>query len=448
MNLLLLAFLVLGLFLGCTSVIISDDSYLWLEEIEGEQAMSWVNAENSKTLKTLENEKKYKRYFDDAIKVMTSKERIPYGSIRNDYVYNFWQDNKNVRGIWRRTKLADYKKSRPNWEVILDIDKLAKMENENWVYKGVDCLAPQFNRCLLSLSRGGGDASEVREFDIGTKQFVEGGFFVPEAKSHFSWYDMDTLLIGTNWGEGSMTNSGYPQEQRIWKRGTPLSSAKLLFKGNKSDVSVGAFRDFKTDSQWTFLSRSISFYETEYYFVTPDWELIRIPIPADSGLEGVFKGEILVQLKSPWKFKTAKGENIVYSTGSLLSFSAEKFLRSKTIEEIRTIFVPSSKSSLMYVATTKNFVFFSVLENVKGRVFKAQFNGGKWQDSLVKLPDNGSAGIVSANSFSDDVLLTFQSFTIPDQLLLSRGGSIYPQVIKSLPQQFNSSHIEVKQAAA
>ncbi|MCB9086079.1 MAG: S9 family peptidase [Bdellovibrionaceae bacterium] len=440
-----------GIFAGCstsTKTGTVGDPYIWLEEIEGEKALSWVREQNGHSLNLLEKDDRFTDYMSTAQKILTSDDRIPYGRIRNGFVYNFWQDKTNVRGVWRRTRLAEYRKTKPNWEVLLDLDKLAEVEKENWVYKQVSCLPPDYDRCLLFLSRGGKDASVVREFNVKTKEFVKNGFFVPEGKTWLGWYDKNTLLIGTNFGPDSLTDSGYPMEQRIWKRGTPLAEAKLLFKGQKTDVGVWAYRAFRPEGQAVLLSRSITFYESQNFYVKPNNESVEIPVPKDAEIHGLFEGEMIVQTKSPWKIRNDKGVHQEVKSGSLVSFSAARFLRSGKIEEVKEIFVPTKRSSLLSSSTSENALFFSVLDNVKGQVFRAKFRGSRWRVQPVKLPDNGSASVISADDFTRDVLISFQSFTIPNRLYLAKNGSRFPQIIRSLPDQFNGKDLKVEQMEA
>src|SRR5690606_12912921 len=116
-------------------------------------------------------------------------------------------DAQHVKGIYRRTTLNEYRKKDPKWETVLDIDELAKRENENWVWGGITCLYPTFDRCLVSLSRGGSDAKVTREFDVKSRKFIADGFSLPEAKSYVSWKDKDTIYVATDFGPGSLTTS-------------------------------------------------------------------------------------------------------------------------------------------------------------------------------------------------------------------------------------------------
>ena len=119
-----------------------EDPYLWLEEVTGEKALAWVKAQNERSLKELGTPDQA-ALKDRLLAIYDSKDKIPYVSKRGKYLYNFWRDEKNVRGLWRRTTLDQYRRKQPRWETLLDIDALAKQENENWLYAGTTCLRPE-----------------------------------------------------------------------------------------------------------------------------------------------------------------------------------------------------------------------------------------------------------------------------------------------------------------
>mgnify|MGYP000536612725 CR=1 FL=1 len=184
-----------------------QDPYLWLEEVEGKRALEWVEERNKHSLDLLEGDQRFKGLMESALKVYNATDKIAYGSIEGGEIHNFWQDAQNVRGVWRKTTLTSYASDNPVWTTVLDYDALAETEGENWVYKGRDCLHGT-TRCLIRLSRGGGDAVVVREFDTETGTFIEGSFQTPEAKQNIAWVDENTILIGTDFGEGTMNESG------------------------------------------------------------------------------------------------------------------------------------------------------------------------------------------------------------------------------------------------
>ena len=220
------------------------DPYLWLEDVGGDKPLAWVKEQNAVALKELQAQPDYPGIHERLKTILNSKERIPYVTKHGDFYYNFWRDAQHTRGIWRRTTLEQYQKAEPQWETVLDIDKLAAEENENWVWHGVSCLYPKGEQCLVQLSRGGGDAHVVREFDVAKRRFVTDGFNLPEAKSDIGWIDADTIFVSTDFGEGSMTTSGYPRIVKEWKRGTPLAAAATLYEAKAEDLGVGAYKDF------------------------------------------------------------------------------------------------------------------------------------------------------------------------------------------------------------
>jgi hypothetical protein len=232
----------------------SDDPYLWLEDVTGEKSLAWAREQNKKSQSELEAAPGFKETRDRIRAILDSKEKIPGVQKRGNFYYNYWRDAQNPKGLLRRTTLAEYKKKEPKWEVVLDVDALAKEEKENWVYAGIGCVYPKFDRCLVSMSKGGGDAKVTREFDITTKKFVADGFIVPEAKSRVGWKDRDTVYIGTNFGEGTMSKAGYPLVIKEWKRGTKLEEATTVYQGQEGDMSVGAAARGITASRWTTCS--------------------------------------------------------------------------------------------------------------------------------------------------------------------------------------------------
>src|SRR5205085_1959877 len=191
-----------------------------------------------------------------------------------DLVANLWRDASHKRGIWRVSPLSAYRAGKPQWRTVIDVDALGKAEGKSWVWHGANCLAPDYRRCLVSVSAGGTDADVVREFDLTSGKFVEGGFVVPEAKSDVSWLDADTLIVATDYGEGSLTSSGYPRIVKLWKRGTPLSAARTIAQGEAADVGMGSFGSQDGARRWSFVRRGKTFWTNELSLVTKDGRLV------------------------------------------------------------------------------------------------------------------------------------------------------------------------------
>jgi prolyl oligopeptidase len=404
-----------------------DDPNLWLEDIEGEKQLDWVRAQNARSLAELQADPRYEPMHQEALAILTSEERIPTGQIHGGYIYNFWQDEQHVRGIWRRATIDSYRTSSPAWETLLDVDALAKTENENWVWHGYDCLGPDYRLCLVDLSRGGSDASVLRELSIADKAFVEAGFTVPEGKNGAEWLDADTLLVSSDWGEGR-TDSGYPRAVRRWKRGRPFESAEPLFGGEKTDVAVSAAVLRHGGDAFPLLERAVTFYDSEYRWLTPEGEQKPLPLPKRVRLAGVFQGKLLVWLQEPWDHGGAS-----YGQGALVALRFADM-------SVETIFAPAENQSLNDVAATKSSIVLTLLEDVAGKAVRIQ-NG---EQQPVDVPANGVVTLAGSSSDRDDFFLIHESLTDP-QTLLHVSPTNKVTVSMSLPAFYDASNVAVEQ---
>lgn len=82
-----------------------DDPYLWLEDVTGEQSLDWVRAHNDPTVEEFAGDD-FETMRATAREVLDTDARIPYVRRRGEYLYNFWRDATNPRGLWRRTTLT------------------------------------------------------------------------------------------------------------------------------------------------------------------------------------------------------------------------------------------------------------------------------------------------------------------------------------------------------
>ena len=277
----------------------ADDPHLWLEEVDGKTALEWVKARNAETADELTALPYFADLHRRARKILNAENRLPSLSQRGDYVYKFWRDATHPRGIYQRTAVADYLTSDPSWETVLDVDALSSAEGEQWVFKGMTCLPPDNQRCLVRLSPGGGDAVEIREFDASALKFIEGGFKLAVAKQQVSWLDKDTVFVGSDFGPDSMTDSGYPRVVKVWQRGTPISEAATVYAGDPSSVSVGAFRVRGKDSSVDLVVESDTFW-TSRFFQWLNNESQALNIPATASIEGLLEGKLVLWLKESW----------------------------------------------------------------------------------------------------------------------------------------------------
>jgi prolyl oligopeptidase len=421
-----------------------DDPYLWLEDVHGEKPLAWVKEQNAKALEVLKADPDYVKDYDDILAVLDATDRIPFGGLSHQYVFNFWQDAEHHKGIWRRTTIADYANAQPKWETILDIDKLAADENENWVWKGATC-TDDLSRCLVSLSRGGGDAIVEREFDLATKSFVKDGFVLPEAKSNMTWIDDDTVLVGTDFGPGSQTTSGYPRIVKMWKRGTPIASAKTVYEGKNEDVSVDPVSLHAGDRRIAFVQRGVSFFEAEYFLVNADGSTTKLPLPLSADLKGYAGQSLVLTLRENWKY-----DNVEYAKGALLALPFYPSSFAGKFDTIRVLYRPGPRSSVEQVAIGRNAVYASIFDNVTGHieVYRSGFDDN-FSGETVNLPAKGSTRIISTNDFGGEAYFAFESFLTPTTLYAydsSKPGE--PVAIKSLPPRFDASNLVSEQFEA
>ena len=420
-----------------------DDPYIWLEDVEGEEALDWVEAQNEVSVGYLESLQTFDGLYDRNLEILNSDDRIAAPSLRGDHVFNFWRDAANTRGLWRRTTVENYVSGDPDWETILDLDALAEAEGENWVWKGASCLRPDYRLCALHLSRGGADAVVIREFDVEERAFVDNGFLVPEAKSQLDWIDEDTVYIGTDFGDGSLTDSGYPRTARVWRRGEPISDAAEVFAGEQSDVWAGVYRSWDGDVHYDFAVRSPTFYTSTSYLVTEGGELRQIAIPEDADFRGVFNGQMLVELKSDW---TVIGETFVQ--GSLIAADFEKFMQGES--DFHALFVPTPNTALPGggVMSTRDFLILNILEDVVSRMVRYQLTDGEWVSEEIGTEAFGSIRLVAASDTSNEMFLSFENYLTPDTLYFSENGGAGPEALQSLPQFFDADGMSIEQRFA
>jgi prolyl oligopeptidase len=416
----------------------SKDRFLWLEDVTGDKALSWVKKQNAVSTGELTKGPEFGLLNERLLKILDSKDRIPVIAKHGSWYYNFWRDDKNKRGLWRRTTLDEYRKDKPNWEIVLDLDALGEKEKENWVWHGAEFLRPKFERCLVSLSRGGADANVVREFDVVAKEFVPDGFTVPEAKSQVSWRDLDTLYLGTNFGPDTLTKSGYPRIAKEWKRGGKLDEAKLVFEGKPEDVWAGALWDLTPGYEREFAVRAPTFFTNEMLF-RRDGKFMKIDKP-DDAVASIHRDWMYVKLRTEWKV----GDK-TYPAGALLAIRFESFLKGDRTFDV--LFEPTERKSLAGYSPTLHHVILNELDNVANRLYVLTWADGKWKREA--LPDEARFSSISAAAVdpdeSDDYWLTVDGYLTPSTLFLGSIEGKPAEKLKSTPAFFNSEGLEVTQ---
>ena len=411
-----------------------EDPYLWLEEINGEKAIEWVKEQNAVSAHKIEASPLFDSIKERILNSYNDKDKIAYPKIAGEYVYNLWKDENNQRGVWRRMPIDDFIKNQSNWEVVLDIDRLSEKENKKWVFKGVEWLKPNNEICLLFLSDGGSDKNDMREFNAKSKEFVTNGFNHPESKDGASWIDENTLLIYRDFGEGTLTTSGFAKTVRIWKRGSNIENAETVFEIDSTNMKASSYVYNDGDVVHPILiNDNIS--TIEYYYLT-NAKKIKLSVPPDAIMYGIFKNEMLLFLKSDWN----TGSKLL-SSGSLISLNIPDNING--VNSVRTIFSPNSKSSFADVAVSKDFITLNVMENVQNKLVKYSILNNEWVGESVDIPDLGSIKLFSSDVQTNNVFFLYSNLITPTTLYYLNRSKV--QAIKTLKKEFDTDGLEINQ---
>lgn len=418
----------------------TGDPYAYMEEAEGAKALDFARAENARSLPQLQNDPRYAGLYADALKIITAKDRIPGVAIAGDgTLRDFWQDADHVRGVWRSTSLASYRAASPDWKTILDVDALAKTEGKNWVFKGAQCLKPADRYCLVSLSNGGKDAVEVREFDAQTGKFVEGGFSLPEAKHNVDWIDKDTLAIATEWTPGDVTQSGYPYILKTLKRGQPLSAAHEVFRGEKADVSVGPVLLREPDGAVAALvaQRGLDFFNNEIQLITPAGPR-KVDLPKKSTIQAYVGGQLVVTLEQDWPEKG-------FREGDLVAFDLAAVKAHPGDLKGTLVLRPSQSQAIEQVGNTRNRLSVVLYDNVKAKLLNFAHGAHGWTSSAIDLPKDSTIAVGSASDTDDSMIVNVTSFLTPSSQWLADAATGKAERLKTTPARFDASKDTVEQ---
>lgn len=418
-----------------------DDPYLWLEDIDSERALTWVRERNAQSTAELTSGTGLESLRSRLLAVYDSDARIPSIGKLGAFYYNFWRDAQHVRGIWRRTTLDEYRKTEPQWELVLDLDRLAETEKENWVWAGASGLYPDYDRCLVYFSRGGGDSSVVRELDLRSKTFVAGGFELPDAKSDVAWRDRDTLFVATDFGPGSMTSSGYPRVLKSWSRGTPLSAAETLLEAQPDDIGISAYAVHHDGYHRELVVRSIDF-RTRHVYALEAGKLVQLATPDDASVS-TFRDQIMITLRSELRVGAQ-----AYPAGSLLTMRWDDFVAGR--REFVVLFTPSERKSLAGVTRTRHCLIINALDNVKSELSALRLDdAGMWHQQALQTPAFGAVSASAVDSdTNDEYFLWTTGFLTPDSLYWGEIGSGRRELLKQLPAFFDADGLTVTQHVA
>jgi len=429
--------------IALTAAETAEDPYIWLEEIEGERALAQVKAWNKATEDRLTADPTFEAYRDRARAILDDERQIATpDAVMGDLVANLWRDARNPRGVWRVSPLSAYRAGKPQWRTLIDVDALGKQEGRSWVWHGADCLPPDYRRCLVSLSPGGTDADVVREFDLSTGRFVEGGFVLPEAKSNVAWVDADTLAVVTDFGPDTLTTSGYGRVAKLWKRGTPLGAARTVLEGAKTDVAVTPIARSDGDRRWVLLERGKTFWTSELSLLAPDGRVVRTPVPEDADFHDVIDGRLIAKLQSPLAVGARR-----YPEGSVVAYGLAEIAAGRPSAP-ELVMAPTRTQAIEEVAASDGVLWVKALDDVSGKLFALRRAAdGTWSRAVVPLAANSTVRLLEAAGRSDLAFVTVEGMLTPPALYAVE-PSAKPALVQSLPAKFDASASTVEQRFA
>ncbi|MGJ5202554.1 prolyl oligopeptidase family serine peptidase [Bradyrhizobium sp. HKCCYLR20261] len=421
-----------------------DDPYLWLEDIEGDRALAFVAAQNQRTLAAF-GDAGFERDRDALAAIFDRPDNIPFVSRRGGLLYNQWKDAVHPRGLWRRTTLDEFRTAQPRWEVLLDIDRLATDEGEDWALNWVSSLPPKHERAMLSLSRGGSDAVVLREFDLTAKRFVDGGFALAEAKGSVDWLDCDTLLLSSAFGEGMATPSGYARTVRLWRRGEPVAAAKQIFAAeNGQSVWVRAGVDRSVTPARVWFSEGLDFFNHQLWLGDASGAVTRLDVPSDSWVtpDGDW---IAIKLRQPWTI-----DAVTHPADVVLGIRLSAFLAGS--REFIRLFEPSARRALQGLSWAGGRLVLSILDELRPQFEVWTPSAEGWSSQpLPGLPTLATVNVWPLDSDeltgNGDLLASIQDpLTPPSLQLIENLGA--PVVLKQAPRTFTADgHVVTRHEA-
>jgi prolyl oligopeptidase len=415
-----------------------DDPYLWLEEIDTERALAWVEAQNAATLARF-GDASFEADRDTLAAIYDRPDNIPVITRRGAKVFNFWKDAEHPRGLWRTTCLESYREEQPEWEVLLDLDALAQGEGEDWTWSGAVTIPGSHDRAILMLSRGGADAVVPREFDLLHRQFVAGGFVLPEAKGGAAWLDRDTLLLASALGKDMATSSGYARTVRLWRRGTDPLAAPIIFEAGLDHMGVWADVDREAEDERIWFADRLGFFDAAIWIGGRTGPRTRIDLPTDVSVQW-HRGWLAVKRRTEWKIG---GESFAPDTVLGISFAA--FLAGD--RRFAKLFEPAERRALQGFCWSGGRLVLSILDDLKP-VFEALVpsEAGWSHERITGLPDIGVANVwpldVRTEESNGDLLASAQDPLTPPSLFLVRPGGA-PELLKRAPQAFDPAGLVV-----
>lgn len=414
-------------------------AFQWLENNDNPKVAEWVKGANSLAVERLSHDPRFEEVRQKIIKLFSAKDRLPGVTRMGDYLYNHWQDEKHPRGIYRRTTLEEYRKNEPKWETVLDLDALSEGMEEGWALASVAEEEGQHRRAMIRLSIGGRDAVVTREFDLQKMEFVKGGFELPAGRTSTTWLDENTLLVGAANGEGTLSGSHYPLTVRVWKRGTPLSEAREIFRAEKTDLGVWSYveKDPVTGKKFVGIKRWIDGDRSADYLIDEDDHARQLPFPSFVNREAISNEQMFMIAEKDWVI-----DGTTFKAGELLQIPLEKVF-SFTKDDVKTVFKTDDRTSLGQVIPSGDKLYLVVRHNVTDHLYEAKWLNDRFVMSEIPTDENVTIEVASLDRDSGEIILTIDGFLQPPSIYRLAEGRL--EVLRKGIQRFKAEDFKSEQ---
>ena len=413
------------------------DPFAYLERLDDPAVRSFAAQAHAETLSHFARGTDYEALKADITAVLQDENQIPFCQEHRAQMYHSHQSAEHPKGVYRVCSAASYRSGLPQWRVLFDVAAFDEILGDDVYLDGVSHYVEQPEKVLLSLSIAGGDTAYTLEFDLAAGAVVENGFHFPAGKSHIAWRDENSVWVCPAWDERQLTESGYPRQVWLLRRGQSFAEAEPVYEMDAAGVMVHAWRYL--DGQGApidLIESSHGFFSKTYYQIGADLVPQPLKLPEDCDITGYLGGRLLLHLQSEWQ-----RANRSYPAGSLVAVKLSK----GRLGEAELLFAPNNRQSLESVETTKRFVVASVLDNVSGSLKAWKLEADGWHEQTLPALPQGALELTDQPWGGDVLYVAASDFLTPLTLFALDLQVMELSVLRRQPQQFDRAGLGVEQ---
>jgi prolyl oligopeptidase len=409
----------------------------------GAKAVAWAKQQTDLTRAKLEASPNFTAVMADMRAVHANGRPLPsYDLLAGRRYMRIERDESHPYG---RIEAADAKPDGlPGaWRTAFDLDAYNKTAPTHytikWINPEAECLAPAYERCMLSLYYKGGQDNAYVELDLTTGTLVKDGFRLEPGRNSLAWLDRDTLLVAhTTQGAPALPNQ-FPAELHVWKRGTPLAQAPVIYRADPKDSLFEFALTGQPGKRRIFLNVSKTYTEFQLEELTIDGRTTDLPLPhelADFGTPRFSQGRLAVQLAG-----AATLQNHQYPADTIVAYDLES-------HHVSAVMMPPPDVYLSggFTATRSGFAIIGV-RNLQRILYLATPAAEGWTITQRLLEEPGVTLRAASDDQSDALLLREEGLMTPPRYRLLTGVTA-PAVVDSARSQtdLHDYTVEIKSA--